>query len=367
MTAITAAVVRTKGGPWSLETLELDEPRDDEVLVRIKAVGICHTDLSIRDQYLPLRLPIVLGHEGAGVVERVGARVKELTPGDHVVLAPLCCGSCGNCQSGLQVYCEQFLPLNIGLRRPDGSATLRAAEGKMHGAFFGQSSFATHALANERNAIKAPRDVPLEMLGPLGCGIQAGAGTILNALRPKAGASLAVFGAGSVGLSAIMAARLVGCTTIIAVDVKENRLQLARELGATHAINNASGDVVDQIKQLTAGRGVDYSLDATAVPAVIRQAFDCLATPGVCAVLGLARHGTEVSFDINSLGNGRTVRGVTEGESVPKVFIPALIELWRQGRFPFDRLIRTYDFADINQAAADIASGETLKPVLLMP
>lgn len=367
MTTITAAVVRTKAGPWTLETLELDEPRDDEVLVRIKAVGICHTDLSIRDQYLPLRLPIVLGHEGAGIVERVGARVKELAPGDHVVLAPASCGSCGNCQSGLQAYCEQFLPLNIGLRRPDGSATLRAAEGKMHGAFFGQSSFATHALAHERSAIRVPRDVPLEMLGPLGCGIQAGAGTILNALRPRAGASLAVFGAGSVGLSAIMAARLVGCTTIVAVDIKENRLQLARELGATHAINNAEGNVVERIKQLTAGRGVDFSLEATAVPAVIRQAFDCLATPGVCAVLGLARHGSEVSLDINSLGNGRTVRGVTEGESVPKLFIPALIELWRQGRFPFDRLIRTYDFADINQAAASIASGETLKPVLLVP
>ena len=367
MTAITAAVVRAKGGPWLLETLELDEPRDDEVLVRIVGVGICHTDLSIRDQYLPLRLPIVLGHEGAGVVERVGARVKGLQPGDHVVLAPASCGACGNCQSGLQVYCEQFLPLNIGLRRPDGSATIRAAEGKVHGAFFGQSSFATHALANERSAIKVPRDVPLELLGPLGCGIQAGAGTILNALRPRAGATLAVFGAGSVGLSAIMAARLVGCTTIVAVDLQEGRLQLARELGATQAINNAGGNVVDEVRQVTAGHGVHFAIDTTAQPTVIRQAFDCLATPGVCAVLGLASQGTEVSLDINTLGNGRTVRGVTEGESVARTFIPALVELWRQGRFPFDRLIRQYDFADINQAAADMASGATLKPVLRMP
>jgi aryl-alcohol dehydrogenase len=366
MTAVTAAVVRAKGGPWSLETLDLDEPRDDEVLVRVVGVGICHTDLSIRDQYLPLRLPIVLGHEGAGVVERVGPRVKGLEPGDHVVLAPLSCGACGNCQSGLQVYCEQFLPLNIGLRRTDGSATF-CGDAKVRGAFFGQSSFATMALAHERNAVKVPRDVPLELLGPLGCGIQAGAGTIVNVLRPKAGATLAVFGAGSVGLSAIMAARLTGCTTIVAVDLVEHRLQLARELGATLAVNNSAGDTVDAIRQATGGRGVDYAIDATAVPAVIRQAFESLATPGTCAVLGLARQGTEVSLDINTLSNGRTVRGVTEGESVPKTFIPALVELWRQGRFPFDRLIRTYDFADINQAAADMASGATLKPVLLMP
>ncbi|MGD9645746.1 MAG: NAD(P)-dependent alcohol dehydrogenase [Pirellulales bacterium] len=366
MTAVTAAVVRAPGGPWSLETLELDEPRDDEVLVRIVGVGICHTDLSIRDQFLPLRLPIVLGHEGAGVVERVGAKVTGLETGDHVVLAPLCCGACGNCQSGLQVYCEQFLPLNIGLRRADGSATFRG-DAKVHGAFFGQSSFATMALAHQRNAIKVPRDVPLELLGPLGCGIQAGAGTVFNALRPRAGASLAVFGTGAVGLSAIMAARLAGCTTIIAVDVVDPRLQLARELGATHSVNNSTGDLVDLVQRATAGRGVDYSIDTTAVPAVIRQAFDCLATPGTCAVLGLARHGAEVAFDINSLGNGRTVRGVTEGESVPKTFIPSLIELWRQGRFPFDRLVRKYALTDINQAAADMQRGDAIKPVLLMP
>lgn len=366
MIPITAAVVRTKGGPWSLESLDLDEPRDDEILVRVVAVGVCHTDLSMRDQYWPVPIPIVLGHEGAGVVERVGARVTGLAPGDHVVLAPLSCGTCRNCQSGLQVYCDQMAPLNLGHGRADGSQTLRAAQGTVSGSFFGQSSFATHALAHQRNAIKVPSDLPLEMLGPLGCGIQTGAGTVINVLRPKAGASIAVFGTGPVGLSAIMAAKVSGCAAIIALDVKEHRLELARELGATHAVDNTKEDAMSAIKQFTDGRGVDYSIDTTALPRVIRQAVECLATPGSCALLGVARFGTEVTLDVNVLGMGRSVQGVLEGNSVPGVLIPALIDLWRQGRFPFDRLIRKYDFRDINRAAADMESGETLKPVLVM-
>lgn len=366
MPTVTAAVVRTKGGPWSLETLQLDEPRDDEVLVRIAATGVCHTDLSIRDQYLPLRLPIVLGHEGAGVVEQVGARVTRLAPGDHVVLAPMCCGACGNCQLGLPMYCDDFLRLNIGLRRPDGSATLRDGDRKISGAFFGQSSFATLALAHERSAVKVPADVPLEILGPLGCGVQTGAGTVLNVLRPRVGSSLAVFGAGPVGLAAIMAARLTGCTRIVAVDVRPERLATALELGATHAVDNRQADAAELLRAATGGRGADFSIDTTAVPAVLRQAVECLAVPGECVSLGLTPAGAEVALDINLLGNGRTLRGVTEGQSTPGVMIPALVELWRQGRFPFDRLIRRYDFAEINQAADDMANGTALKPVLVM-
>lgn len=366
MIPISAAVVRSKGGPWSIESLELDEPRDDEVLVRIVATGICHTDLSMRDQYLPVRLPIVLGHEGAGVVEQVGPGVRGLNVGDHVVLAPLSCGACANCQTGMQVYCEQFLGLNIGGGRGDGSAMLRAGEEVVSGSFFGQSSFATHALAHERNAIRVGSDLPLELLGPLGCGVQTGAGTVFNALRPKAGSSIAVFGTGTVGLSAIMAARLAGCTRIIAVDVNENRLQLARELGATHAIDNSAGGALEATRTLTHGRGLDYSIDTTAAAAVLRQAVDCLASPGVCAVVGMARLGAEVALDVNTLLFGRTVRGVIEGESVPSVMIPALIEFWRQGRFPFDRLIRKYPFSAINQAADDMHTGNTTKPVLVM-
>lgn len=367
MPSIIAAVVRAKGGPWSLETVELDEPRDDEALVRVVATGVCHTDLSIRDQYLPLRMPIVLGHEGAGVVERVGARVTAVQPGDHVVLAPMSCGQCHNCQTGLQVYCNDFVRLNIGLRRPDGSATLRQGNAKISGAFFGQSSFATQSVVHERSLVRVPRDLPLELLGPLACGIQTGAGTVMNALKPRPGASVAVFGSGAVGLSAIMAARVVCCRTIIAVDLHPTRLNLASQLGATHTIDNRNGEAEGAIREATGGRGVDFAIDTTAAPTVVQQAFASLATPGVCAVLGLAPAGTGVSLDLNTLGHGRTVRGVTEGESVPGVMIPALLKLWQRGEFPFERLICKYPLAEINAAAADMQRGAAIKPVLVMP
>lgn len=367
MPLVTAAVVHHPGGPWSLETLELDEPHSNEALIRITAVGVCHTDLSIRDQYLPLRLPIVLGHEGAGVVERVGSDVTDLAAGDHVVLCPMSCGQCNNCRDGLQVYCDDFLRLNIGGRRHDGSPTFRSDSPKVAGAFFGQSSFATHVLAHRRSVVRVPRDLPLELLGPLGCGIQTGAGAVMNVLRPRAGGSLAVFGVGAVGLSAIMAAHLAGCAPIVAVDVLPSRLEMALELGATHAVDNSRADAEEAVRAACGGRRVSCSIDTTAHPRVLRQAVESLATPGVCISLGLARAGAEMTQDINHLGNGRTIRGVTEGESVPEVMIPALIELWRAGRFPFDRLIRKYPWADINQAAADLQSGAAIKPVLVMP
>jgi aryl-alcohol dehydrogenase len=200
-------------------------------------------------------------------------------------------------------------------------------------------------------------------MGPLGCGIQTGAGAIMNALKPGVGSSIAVFGAGSVGLSAIMAAKAVGCTQIIAVDMNDARLELARELGATHVINPASTNTLDKIRDISGG-GVQFSLECTSHPKVLRQAVDCLRIPGVCGLVGAAPLGTEASLDMNTVLFGRTLRGIIEGDSVPKVFIPQLIELWRAGRFPFDRLVKYYALEDINQAVADSESGVVLKPIL---
>ena len=360
---IRAAVAVTKSEPFSVETLDLEEPRDDEVLVRIVGTGICHTDLIVRDQYYPTPLPAVLGHEGSGVVERVGARVAKVQPGDHVVLSYLSCGACPNCQSGQTVYCPHLFALNFGGGRPDGAKALRRGDSAVGSHFFGQSSFATHALANQRNVVKVPRDAPLALLGPLGCGIQTGAGAVMNSLNPRAGASLAVFGVGSVGMSAIMAAKAVGCATIIAVDVKPGRLALARDLGATQTVNPQEASPVEAIRRLSGG-GVDYSLETTAVPEVFRQAVDALGVPGICGLIGAAPLGTEVTFDMNSILFGRTIRGIIEGDSIPDVFIPRLIELHRQGRFPFDRLIKFYPLDQINEAAEDSLAARTMKPVL---
>ncbi|MBV9227825.1 MAG: NAD(P)-dependent alcohol dehydrogenase [Chloroflexi bacterium] len=364
---ITAAIINEKSGPFQLAELDLAEPQADEVLVRIVATGVCHTDLVVRDQYVPVPLPVVLGHEGAGVVERVGANVKKVQPGDHVVLSFFACGSCVNCEQGQPGYCLNFFPGNFSGGRLDGSSALRQGDNTIHGHFFGQSSFATYALANEHNVVKVAKDVPLELLGPLGCGIQTGAGSVLNALRPEAGTSIAVFGVGPVGLSAIMAAKVAGCTTIIAVDVKLNRLSLASELGATHTINGAELDAVAEIQKIVPG-GVNYSLETTAVPKVFHQAVESLGVRGVCGFVGVAPMGTQAPVDISTLlAFGRTIRGIVEGESVADVFIPRLIELYRQGRFPLDRLITFYPLEEINQAVKDSEQGTALKAVLRMP
>ncbi|ATE64156.1 NAD(P)-dependent alcohol dehydrogenase [Rhizorhabdus dicambivorans] len=366
MATMNAAVVREKGGAFAIEKVVLEEPRDNEVLVRIAGVGLCHTDLVVRDQFFPTPLPAILGHEGAGIVERVGRGVTKVAPGDHVVLSYASCGACANCQRGLKGYCPDLYAYNFSGARPDGSSSCRDHRGDcLSSFFFAQSSFADYALATEQNVVKIRSDVPIELMGPLGCGIQTGAGAVINALRPGAGTSIAIFGAGSVGLAAVMAAKLVGCTTIIAVDINAKRLALAETLGATMVISPTDADCVAAIREATAGEGVQFSLECTGIPAVVRQAVDCLRLTGTCGILGVAPLGTEVALDLNGLLFGRTVRGIIEGDSIPDIFIPQLVDLWMQGRFPFDRLIQTFSLADIESAVRASERGEVLKPVLL--
>jgi aryl-alcohol dehydrogenase len=359
-----AAVVREKAGPFLLESLEIAAPRDDEVLVRVVGAGICHTDLAARHQYLPFPLPGVLGHEGAGVVETVGARVAKVKPGDHVVLTWLTCGRCPACQSGQYVFCDSFFPYNISNgARPDGSPTLHRGKEVVHGHFFAQSSFAHFALANERNVVPVSKDVPLELLAPLGCGVQTGAGAVMNSLRPQPGASIAIFGAGTVGMSAVMAAAASGCTTIVAVDTVPARLELAKHFGATHTVNAAEVDPVRAVIDASHG-GPEFSLECVGNPRVFRQAVDVLPRRGVCGLVGAVAPETEVTLNMDLIMNGRAVRGIIEGDAIPDLFIPRLLELRDQGKFPFDELITFYPFDQINQAVEDMESGRAIKPVL---
>jgi aryl-alcohol dehydrogenase len=361
---IRAAVSRAPRAPMSLETLQIESPRPLEILVRVVATGICHTDLGMRDQQLPTPHPAVLGHEGAGVVEQVSAGVTKVKPGDHVVMSYNSCGHCPSCYAGAPTYCYEFAPRNFFGTRPDGSSGLSNGAELVHGNIFGQSSFASYALCHERNIVPVPHDVPLELLGPLACGVQTGAGAVLNSLAVRPGSSLAVFGAGSVGMSAVMAGRVAGATTIVAVDVNERRVQLAKELGATHAFNASDGNVVERIMGIDGG--VDYSLDATGIAGVIEQAIQVLAPRGTCGVLGAPLPGSTVTVDlVHLMTAGRHIRGIVEGDATPETFIPTLIRLYQQGRFPFDRLVTYYDFEQINQAVEDSDQGRVLKPVVV--
>jgi aryl-alcohol dehydrogenase len=351
---IQAAVLRKRGGPLKIESIEMDGPRDDEVLVRLVASGICHTDIAFCDQWGRADGGLVLGHEGAGVVERVGRRVNGIKPGDHLVLSYQSCGRCPSCRKGRPTECHQFWEANFGFERLDGTSAYERSGVRGH--FFGQSSFATHTLATKQNLVKVTRDLPLELLAPLGCGIQTGAGTVMNSLKFRKGKSIAIFGTGAVGLSAVLASRIVGADPIIGVDIKPKRLQLALALGATHVIDSRTEDVAARIARIT-GRGVDYVLEITGSQKMYRLAVSVLNPNGVVAIFaGESRR--------DDLSEGRKTLSIIEGDAVPQRFIPRLIRLYQKGEFPFDRLIKFYPFSHINRAMADSRRGTTIKPVL---
>lgn len=360
-----AAIVDAPEAPFIVRDISLADPGPAEVLVRMVAAGLCHTDLGVQAGGIPFKLPGVLGHEGAGVVEAVGSAVTKVKPGDQVLLSFTSCGSCRGCRGGHPALCDTWVPRNLIMGvRDDGTPTLFQDGAAIGGRFFGQSSFAGHALADERSVVKVAGDAPLEVLAPLGCGVQTGFGTVWNILAPAPGATLAVFGTGAVGLSAIMAAALLPLGEIIAIDKVPARLELARELGATHAIDAGEEDAAAAIARITGGRGADASIDTTAVPAVVRTAIDALGVGGNCAIIGAPPLGTEASFHIQGLLPGKRITGVTLGDGEPETLLPQLVALHRAGKLPLEKLIKYYSLADLNEAAADMHHGTTIKPVI---
>lgn len=362
---IKAAVIHEKGQPYQFEEVDLAEPKQGELLVKIVACGVCHTDEVAQNQIIPVPLPAVFGHEGCGIVEKVGEGVVDFKPGDKVSLSFGYCGHCDNCLNAHMHVCVHLNDINFGGVMPDGTKRL-SQNGKEVSTFFGQSSFATHAVVHQNSAVLVEDDdIDLALLGPLGCGIQTGAGAVLNRLRPKFGSSIAVFGCGTVGMSAIMAAKIAGCARIIAVGGNPTSLELAKELGATHTINRKEvEDIPAEIHKITNG-GANYSIDTTGVPDFVRKALASVGFLGTCVVLGVTG---EMTFNVHEelMADAKSLIGVTEGESVPKSFIPKLIEHYKMGRFPFDKLIKFYDFEDLNQAVEDSHSGKVIKAVVKM-
>ncbi len=361
---ITAAVVKEKGSAFELSKVLLEEPGADEVLVKIVATGICHTDMVARDFVMGSPdFPVILGHEGSGIIEKVGSGVHHLKAGDHVVLTYGFCGECEICRSGNPAYCYEFFQRNFSGATVDGHHHHHDQEGTaINDNFFSQSSFATYAVAHKNNVIAVPKDAPLEILGPLGCGIQTGAGAIINTLRIKVGSTVVVTGTGAVGLSAVMAAKASSATTVIAVDINEERLEFAKQLGATHTINSRNENVPERIREILPN-GVQFGVDTTGRNEVINNILDSLAPVGELAVIGVALKPLELQTNM-FLTKGFKIKFVNQGDSVSEEFIPKLIKMYQAGHFPFDKLIKTYAFEDINQAVEDSEKGRTIKAVL---
>lgn len=363
-----AAVLSSPGGVFTIEDVTLQKPRRDEILVRVVGVGVCHTDVVCRGDF-PIPLPAVLGHEGAGIVEAVGSGVTRVRPGDHVVMSFDSCGACPNCARSAPSYCYNFMASNFGAVRPgDGTTPMSRGSGEaVNARFFGQSSFATHLIARERNTVVVPKEAPLEILGPLGCGIQTGAGSILNSLKVGRGDAVAIFGAGAVGLSAVMAARIADAAHIVVVEPNAARRELALELGATAVVDpRGVEDVVAAVKAAGPG-GVTHALDTTGIPAVIGNAFQTLLPNGQLGFVGMPPPDAMLPVNImDMLVRGAGVKAYTEGDSDPEVFIPQLVNYYLEGRLPFDRLVKRYKFEDINEAFDDTVAGRAIKPVLVI-
>jgi aryl-alcohol dehydrogenase len=368
MTVCTAAVARKANADFTIEQVTVDGPRAGEVLVRIAGVGLCHTDLVCRDQFESFAKPAVLGHEGAGVVEALGEGVVGLAVGDRVVLGFSSCGHCKRCAEHLPSYCEQFGPLNYaGMRLEDGSTAHSAGGTRVSSHFFGQSSFATLAVTRAGNVVKVgATKVPLELLGPLGCGFQTGAGAIMRSMACPAGSSLVVFGGGPVGLAAVMAGAIRKCSKIILVEPIAARRQIGLEVGATHVIDPAAGNLTEAIRAILP-QGVDFALDTSGNVAVIEVGLANLAAHGMIGLVGVPKD-LAASINVNIVAlmtPGLRIIGIIEGDSMPQDFIPALLEYHAAGRFPFDRLIRTFPLAQINEAIGAQARGECIKVVLV--
>ena len=355
---IEAAVVDAPGAAFRIEKLTMDAPGTDQILVKIHACGVCHTDMVMRDGALPVPFPGVLGHEGAGVVEAVGDGVTCVEPGDHVLLSFHSCGECSACHDHQPGYCAEFFPRNfLGVIAPGQGGLWRGRE-RIGANIFGQSAFATYAFAHADNVVKIDRDLPLGLLAPLGCGIQTGAGTVIETLKVQNGQSIAILGAGAVGLSAVMAAKIAGCGRIAVLDRHRHRLDLAQELGAT--------EIADEMADMVGP--FDYVVDTTGVPALAQTSVGLLAARGTLALVGAYPPGLAMNLDLSEvMSMGRRIVGVVEGGIDPQLFIPRLIAWYRAGMLPLEKLVRTYPFAAIEDAVQASESGAVIKPVLLMP
>lgn len=360
-----AAVLWQQREPLTVEEVELDEPHQGEVRVRLTASGVCHSCLHAADgSWTTTKTPIVLGDEGAGVVEAVGPGVTSLAAGDHVILswAPSC-GHCHYCVIGRPVLCENK-NANLGVML-DGT-TRMTARGQAIYHYGYVSTFATHSVMPESSAIKIDDDMPLDLAALIGCSVTTGVGAVLNTAQVEAGASLAVFGTGGIGLNAIQGGVLASASPIIAVDVRDNKLDYAMSLGATHAVDSSKEDPAAAIKRIT-GRGADYTIVAVGHTGAMRQAWDALAPGGTCVIIGVGETGAQLPLDAGRIpGTERVLRGSSYGSARVRDDFPRFVKLYKAGKLKLDQLVtQRYPLEDVNEAFRALAAGELARGILV--
>ncbi len=364
-----AAVLFEVGKRLEIHEVEVERPRAGEVLIKMAAGGVCHSDLHVMTGHLTATLPAILGHEGAGVVAEVGSGVTSVKAGDHVIpLWRLSCGQCEYCSDGRPALCNAGMQIRSTGRLLDGTSRFRLGGQELRH-FAGASTFSEYTVVPEGSVLKIPDDLPLDRAALLGCAVITGVGAVINCAKVRPGSSVVVFGAGGVGLNAVQGAQLAGAAQIIAVDLVDRKLEFARQFGATHTVNAGKGDAVAQVRALTGGRGVDYAFEVIGMPSTMRQAWDCLAKRGMAVVVGVTPMATEVAVPVMSLVfEERVLTGSVYGSSRPRLDIPKLIDLYRAGKLKVDELLtRTYPFAEINDAYAALERGEVARSVVTFP
>lgn len=365
MVEAVAAIMPGPNQSFLIEPVTIDPPQAGEILVNIKAVGVCHSDLIMVSGAFGTAFPAVFGHEGAGIVEAVGEGVTKVAAGDKVLLTFNSCGTCVRCQEDDPSYCVEFTAMNLLCMRPDGSSRVHQHGKAITANFFGQSSFASKSIANERNVIKLAPDADLVTLAPLGCGVQTGAGAVINSLEAKAGQSLVVIGGGAVGLSALLGGKIADCSPLIVIEPQPSRREMALSLGADHVIDPSAGDTVEAVRAIVPA-GVDLVIDSSGFMPAVSSATNMLATKGKLGLIGLpSDFAAQLPLPmIQWITIGGTVRGIVEGDSDPDVFVPQLIAHHAAGRLPVDKFVTTYPFSQINQAIEDAHNGKSIKVVL---
>ena len=344
-----------------IEDIELDEPGYGYVQIELKASGVCHSDWHvIKGDWTQFEMPLVLGHEGAGIVQSVGPGVSQVQPGDHVILSfKSPCGLCEFCLQGRSNLCENS-PLV-------GDRMRLEASGRSVGQFVNVSTFATHTVVPEIAAVRIDPEIPFEQAALVGCGVTTGVGAVINTARVQPGSSVAVFGCGGVGLNCIQGARLAGAATIIAVDISDFKLDLATRFGATHGVNASRQDPVAAIQELTGGAGTHYAFEAIGLAAEpMVQSIHCTRRGGVTVWLGVAPVDTPVTIDARDLMQEKVAMGCYYGSSRPKIDFPRILDLYRGGRLMLDELItKRFPFEEINSAFDALARGEVARSVLV--